>query len=306
MDFYPAFLTAQERQAISNFENEDVIFKSIYAENLRIAMEDSRKAFENKIQIDKDEQLAIALQNSMRFKSSKSSHESQQKKLAKLSQINEDEKLAIALQNSMRFKSSKSNHESQQEKLAKLSQINEDEKLAIALQKSLRFKSPKSIPETQSHDHVNIHNGKMTYEGVVREEYGDGGIEGKRRRHDGRRTFEILDAKYFEVDFGVKSNFDTNMCFYLSLTDGERSDADRLKHLLSKTVGSIDSFYRPGVYADNHVVNSFVRTRRVQLTIYTLVNDKYTIAVLNPENTTPSNKIFLRLSGCHFTRLYPF
>ena len=130
-----------------------------------------------------------------------------------------------------------------------------------------------------------------------------------------------FEKNFFDVDYGNQSLTDNNMCFYLSITKGNKSNADKLKKKLRKFSKkndkgiNINDYYGPDIYAEDTVVEAYAKKYNTEVVIYTGKigdifgrdsEDKgiyYIISTITP-NTKNFKRVYLHLIGLHYTRLY--
>jgi hypothetical protein len=131
-----------------------------------------------------------------------------------------------------------------------------------------------------------------------------------------------FEQKFFEVDYGHISANDTNMCFYLSITKGNKIKADKLKKKLRKFSErndegiDINLYYGPKANAEDKVLEAYAKKYNTEVVTYVFCGigdlyrreskDKgifYAINTLTP-NTKNFKRVHLHLIGHHYTRLY--
>lgn len=107
---------------------------------------------------------------------------------------------------------------------------------------------------------------------------------------------------YITVDFGITSNEDTNMCFYLCVENGDKRMADVLKDLLlyrvpdKKQVGT-------SAMAEYQVVYTYVYEYEVPICI--VDTELHVVQYITPKKMEePEERLYLiRTAGNHYLKL---
>ena len=115
------------------------------------------------------------------------------------------------------------------------------------------------------------------------------------------------------------------MCFYLSITKGNKRNADILKKKLRKFSKlndegiDINEYYGHGMYAEDRVVESYAKKYKVEVITYVgnihpgfygtdpegiADNSEYYAINTKTPYTKNFKRVYLHLIGLHYTRLY--
>lgn len=109
-------------------------------------------------------------------------------------------------------------------------------------------------------------------------------------------------------DFGGRTDSDTNMCFWLSICNGNRGIAEQLKaecaryaNHIAREIGAPEVFGQVGVPADTEAVLAYVWLTKRPVCIAVLETAK--AIFIRPSGASDGDTIYLHLSMGHYTRL---
>jgi hypothetical protein len=197
-----------------------------------------------------------------------------------------DDELAAALKASMSFED--------------VSAEDVNDELAAAIEASL-------FSNAASAEDIDVVDGVMTVGGVT--SVSEDAICNRILMDGGVWSFGSSQMSFTERCFGsVSAKGDKGMCFYLSVMDGDKADADQLKATMrSRDPVKHDKRYNHGVWASDDVLETYVTMTHNVVTVFQhMSGDEYHVVMMYPEGCKhPHGHIFLRNDWTHYTRLYP-